>query len=207
MKNQTITLQKTVYLSGQDRPEGACVHFNSNIKENVHRDIMSDKKMDVHYNFDRKEWEYYPDYKNKEAVVDYYNNPGWNGLRKIFPFIDRDKNVECLVTVIFESKDVESWNDKCRIDSYCQEKELYNFHAESDYFVVDKDYNDFMLCKGKNSLFWDIDDGYIKWDCNREEGGIIFDDSPLLDMFPHSNTDSHSVGIPYKCRIIVDAII
>ena len=207
MKNKTITLQKTVYISGQDRDEGACVQPNSNVMGRVHHEIMSDKKMKVQYKFDLQKWEYFPTYETKEAEIDFYDFSGWNGLRKIFPFIDRDENVECLVTIIFESKDVDNWDETCLVDKYTYENELYNFHAESDYFVVETRYNEFMLCKGKNTLFWDVDDGYVKWDCDRENGGIILDDSPLIDMFPLSKQDGNSVNIPYKCKIIVDAII
>lgn len=207
MKNQTITLQKTVYISGQDRLEGACVQLNSNFMDVVHHEIMSDKKLERKEQQGKNKWDYYPDYETKGVNVDFYDYKSWNGLRKIFPYVDRDKNIECLVTVIFESKDVESWEEDCVIDSYTQEKELYNFHAESDYYVVETRYDDFMLCKNENSLYWEIDDGYIKWDCHRENGGLIFDNSPLLKIFPHSKYDGHSVNKPYKCRIIVDAII
>ena len=207
MKNKIITLQKTVYISGQDRDEGACVQPNSNVMGRVHHEIMSDKKMNVQYKFDLQKWEYFPTYENEKANKDFYDFSGWNGLRKIFPFIDRDGNVECLVTIIFDSKDVDDWDETYVVDKYTYENELYNFHAESDYFVVETGYNEFMLCKGKNTLFWDVDDGYVKWDCDRGNGGIIFNNSPLLDMFPHSKYDGHSVNIPYKCKIIVDAII
>ena len=207
MKNKTITLQKTVYISGQDRAEGACVQPNSNIIERVHHEVMSDKKMDVQYKFDIPEWEYFPTYENKDARIDFYDFGGWNGLRKIFPFIARDKNVECLVTVIFESEDVEFWDDDCLIDNYSQDKELYNFHAESDFFVVETRYKEFMLCKGKDSLDWEIDDGHIKWDCDRENGGLIYDDSPLTNLFPSSKSGGNGVAKSYKCKVIVDAVI
>ena len=206
-KSKIITLQKTVYLSGQNRDEGACVQPNSNLLGKVHHEIMSDQKMTRHYKFDLQKWEYFPTYENKEAKTDFYDFSGWNGLRKIFPFVDRDSNVECLVTVIFDSKDTCGYDDECQIDEYEKMEELYNFHAESDYYAVSKDNGDIMLCRGDNSLFWEIDDGYIKWDCNREEGGLIWGDSPLKELFPESETDYHSVGKPYKLKIIVDAII
>ena len=207
MENKTVVLQKTVYLSGQSREEGACVQPNSNILYNVHHEIMSDKKMNIQYKFGLQKWEYFPTYENKEAKTDFYDFNGWNGLRKIFPFIDRDSNVECLITVIFNAKDVCCYNDECQIDTYEKMEELCNFHAESEFYAVSKDNGDIMLCKGKNSLYWDINDGYVKWDCNREDGGLIWDDSPIKELFPESKTDSHSVGIPYKLKIIVDAII
>ena len=113
-----ITLQKTVYLSGQTREEGACVQPNSNIKELCFCNIISDKKMTVNYKFDLKKWEYFPCYENNEAKTDFYDSISWSGLRKMFPFVYRDANVECLVTVIFDKNDINVYNDTCKIKSY-----------------------------------------------------------------------------------------
>lgn len=212
-KSKIITLQKTIYLSGQDREEGACVSPYSNIKDIVHRVIMSDKKMNRgEYNWqDKKPWEYYPNYVNQKAKIDYHDGHGWNGLMKVMPYLDRDENVECLVTVQFETKDVSYWDEEHQIEKYnadeIKELGMYNFHCESDFYAVTEDNGYTMICKGQNSLDWEIDDGYVKWDCDRQNGGWISDDSPLADMFPGSNTDGHGVGEPYKIRIIVDAIV
>ena len=65
-----------------------------------------------------------------------------------------------------------------------------------------------MLSKGENLLDWEIEYGYIKWDClRREDGALIFKSSPLIDFFPVSSTGEHSIGIPYKMKIIVDSKI
>lgn len=211
-KSKIITLQKTIYLCGQSREEGGCAYTNSNVKMSVSNVVMSDKKMEVEYNFNKKPWEYYPNYVNPEAKTEDFMSIGWNGLLKIMPHIDRDKNVECLVTIQFDEKDVVTWDSLYEIHKYdadeIKELQMYNFHCESDFYAVNKDNGDIMMCKGSNSLDWEIDDGYIKWDCDRENGTVLsWEDSPIHDLFPSSANDGHGVGVPYKMRIIVDAIV
>lgn len=206
-----ITLQKTIYLSGSDREEGASVKtpgFSCHL-ESVQRDVFSDVKLDVEYNFNKKKWEFYPEYKttNKEALISYYDSTDWSGLRKLFPFVSRDENVECIVTIIFDEVDVYDYEEDYKIDKY-EKPSDFNFHCESDFYAVTVSYDEIMLSKGENLLDWEIEDGYIKWDClRREDGALIFKSSPFIDFFPRSSTGEHSIGIPYKMKIIVDSKI
>lgn len=206
-----IILQKTIYLSGSDRKEGASVKtpgFSGHL-ECVQRDVFSDVKLDVEYNFNKEKWEFFPKYetKNKEALISYYNSTDWGGLRKLFPFVNRDKNVECIVTIMFDEVDVYDYEEDYKIDKY-EKPSDFNFHCESDFYAVTVSYDEIMLSKGENLLDWEIEDGYIKWDClRREDGALIFKSSPFIDFFPSSSTGEHSIGIPYKMKIIVDSRI
>ena len=207
-----ITLQKTIYLSGSNREEGTSVKtpgFSCHL-EWVQRDVFSDVKLYVEYNFNKEKWEFFPKYKteNEGALINYYNSTDWGGLRKLFPFVNRDENIECIVTIIFDEADVCNYEENYKIDKY--EKPVdFNFHAESDFYAVTVTYDEVMLSKGENLLDWEIDNGYVKWDClNRSENGaLIFDNSPLMNFFPVSSTGEHSIGVPYKVKIIVDSKI
>ena len=206
-----------MYLYGQDRDEGACVQPNSNILDRVHNEIMSESKLETINNFHTKPWEFFPEYSQPKGMpeprMDYYSFHGWNGLRKLFPFIDRDENVECLVTRIFERKDVAGcWDEAFEIEQYNRDDEflkLFNFHCEADIWAVSDDNGEIMLSKKENNLDWnkEEDEDWVKWDCyDRNEGGFIGSDSPLYPLFPASREDN-GVGIPYKVHVIVDAVV
>lgn len=206
-KGRTITLQKTVYLSGQYRDEGCCVQPCSNILEPVYQDVISEKPIKKGYNFKKQKWEFFPELKADEGVKTCrYQHHGWTGLRKMLPYIDGDSNIECLVTVEFNSKDVSGWDDICQVDEYERLDDLYHFHSEADFWVVSEDYGYKMLVKGENTLNWEIDDGNLKWDCDRDNGDLIDNEDPWYELFPDSDSD-RGIGIPFKVRVIVDADI
>lgn len=214
-----VILQKTVYISGHDREEGACVWPNSNILDNVHEDIITENPVVRDFNFDKKRWEMFPEY-SFPGNCDVMSHCGWSGIRKLFPWIDRDMNVECRVTVMFNSKDVNWWNEEYEIEKYDPDYGLYSFHAEADFWYVSSD-NGKYLYKGKeNGLYIETRKGYIAWDCvDRGNGTVIDNDSPLSCLFPESGCKRFEyedyngtptdevVGIPHKIRIFVDADI
>ena len=203
--SKKVIIQKRVYLSGQHREETGEPYPSSNWREQIIRTVMSDEQAQVEYNFKKKPYEFFPEYKTDSKHTRHIC--GWSGLRKMFPFIDDDKNVECLITLVTEA-DVYGINEKYEIDEYKQDKELYNFHTECKFFIVDTDYG-IMMSKDKNTLFWETDNGYVKWDAGaRNNATTIDDEHPLYDFFPvpYAN-DKHGQSVPYEAMIIVDACI
>lgn len=214
-----VILQRTVYISGQDRDEGACVQPNSNILDRVHEDIITEYPVTRTFNFNKQKWELFPQY-NTTGRHDPILSGGWNGLRKLLPWIDRDMNVECRITTVFNDSETQYWDKEFEIEKYEKDDELYSFHAEADFWCVTTEGSYKMLCKGKeNGMHFETDDGYVDWDCyDRGNGFTISDDSPLNDIFPDSKwegvdievdgwTNHESVGIPFKIRVYVDADI
>lgn len=215
-----VFLQRTFYISGQDRDEGACVQPNSNILDRVHEDVISDHKVVREFNFKKQPWELFPDYTSPGKQESVFSG-GWNGLRKLFPWIDRDMNVECRITIMFNSKDTSYWNTDFEVEKYDKESDLYSFHAEADFWCVTETESGYrMLCKGReNGLHYNVDDSCIKWDCiDRGNGEGIDDESIFYDVFPESDwetidiecdgwTKREGVGIPFKVRVFVDADI
>ena len=218
--SDTVILQRTVYISGQAREEGICVQPNSNILENIHRDLISENRVERVFNFNNKKWEFFPQY-NTTGLYENVYSLGWNGLRKLFPWIDRDMNVECRVTVIFNDSETNYWNKDFEIERYEKDDNLYTFHAESYFWCVSSGNGYKMLCKGeKNGLQYDTSKGWVEWDCCSRKDGSSFDmESPLYDIFPESKWDlvdiynddenlkSELVGVPLRVRVYVDADI
>lgn len=197
-----IILQKKVYLHSQRRQETEEVYPVTNWRDWILQSILTEDQVTVNYNFKRKDYEFYPEYKTNSKSARHIC--GWSGLRKMFPFVYDDYNVECLVTIIVSSK--KYVNKNYLVDKY--NKPDANFHAEGTFFIVDIG-NGFMMSKDKDKLFYEIDDGYVKWDVSdRKNGALIYDCHPLYDMIPEpEERDEHGELIPYEAKIIVDAYI
>lgn len=202
---QNVIIQKRVYISGQHRVEVADPHPTSNWRESILQTVISEDQVKVNYNFNKKPYEFFPELHSDLKSSRHING---SGLRKMFPFVDNDYNVECIVTLIVSRKDVCCIEENYVVDEYKQDKELYNFHTESTFFIVDTGH-DIMMSKDSNDLFWETDNGNVKWGSgNCGNSAILWNDHPLYDMFPEpADTDEHGEYIPYEAKIIVDACI
>ena len=207
-KDKKIILQKRVYLHAQRRQEIKEPYPNNNWRDWITQSVLTEQQVKVNYNFNKKDYEFYPEFKTESDSKTARSITGWNGLRKMFPFVDDDYNVECLVTIIVPKNDVCNIDENFVIDEYKQDNELYNFHTEGTFFITETGHG-IMMSKEKNMLFWETDDGYVKWDVgDRSNGASIYDDHPLYDMIPVPyNNDEHGECIPYEAKVIVDACI
>lgn len=127
---------------------------------------------------------------------------GYHGLYQMLPFLEDGHVLVFNFTIEFDTEDCEGYIE----DEFNEVEPIEDpdYFAKQEFWAVNR-YDDVLMGWKDDKPWWNIDDGYVKWDVSdRSVGAIIENTSPIFPMFPQSLTDEHGVEKPYKVTIKIE---
>lgn len=215
-KKMKVTKHKRLYCYTQEKWLPKADKFD-NFQDKKLRYVISDHILEEENQYEAAKkqnisiWQFFennwfsPNFASVNDVVTEEVNiacHGYHGLYHLLPFIDSDVVLEFNFSVEFETEECGSYDeDECKEVEPIEDPD---FTAKQQFWAVNR-YDDILMGWKDDKPYWEIDDGYVKWDVG-DRGAAAFVDrnSPIYPLFPRSEFDDHGAEKPYKVTVRVD---
>lgn len=223
IKNQTL-----LYLYRQekllDHDKDSCCNVDNNYKiryilspyelkpdyGKMYADMKENKEM-TYDGWFSKNW--YPTFSNFNpkdcTMIEETHCDGWNGLFNMLPVLNNKMCAEVVFTAEYEADIADDYVEEIlekQKDDIRDLLDRINHIATYECYVLKRGLDDVMLGWENDIPFYELEDGYVKWDVhNRENATLLFLDKNLCNLF--DDNIEYDEYVPYKATVTISSNI
>jgi hypothetical protein len=226
IKNQTLMyLYRQEKCLGHDK-EGCCnVDENHKIRYilspyelkpdygKMYTDMKENKEMTYDDWFSKNWYPYFSNFYPKDCeIIEETHCEGWDGLFNMLPVLNNGMCAEVVFTAEYEADIADDYVEEIlekQKDDIRDLLDKINHTATYECYVLKRRLDDVMLGWENDIPFYELDDGYVKWDVhNRANATLLFLKKSLCDLFDdNTEYDENGEYVPYKATVTISSNI
>ena len=179
----------------------------------MYNDIKENKGMTYDDWFSENWYPFFSNFDPKDCkTIEETHCAGWNGLFNMLPVLNNNMCAEVVFTVEYEANIADVYVEEIlekQKDDIRDLLDKINHIATYECYVLKCHMDDVMLGWEDDIPFYELDDGYVKWDVhNRANATSLFLKEFLCDLFDdNTEYDENGEYVPYKATVIISSNI
>ena len=226
IKNQTLMyLYRQEKLLGHDKDSCCNVDNNNKIRYilspyelkpdygKMYADMKENKGMTYDDWFSKNWYPYFSNFDQKVCeTIEETQCGGWNGLFNMLPVLNNKMCAEVVFTAEYDADIADDYVEKILEKQKYDIRDLLgkiNHTAAYECYVLKRRMDDVMLGWQNDIPFYELDDGYVKWDVqDRANATLLFLKESLCDLFDdNTEYDENGEYVPYKATVTISSNI